>query len=117
MPCSRRGFFCCLEAVQNSNYPKRRTSGAKALIGPAYFGTAEAVPFVERPFPIGEGKGRTEKKKPQISPLRCAPVEMTNLWQGEIPRFQERSAELQIGRLPRISCRELRLRSTAGGSL
>ena len=31
--------------------------------------------------------------------------------------IQERSAELQIPRLPRISCRELRLRSTACGSL
>ena len=31
--------------------------------------------------------------------------------------FQERSAELQIPRLPRISCRELRLRSTPCGSL
>jgi hypothetical protein len=39
------------------------------------------------------------KKKPQVSPLRCAPVEMTILWQNEIPRFQERSVELQIPRL------------------
>jgi hypothetical protein len=31
--------------------------------------------------------------------------------------FQERSAELQIPRLPRISCREFQLRSTACGSL
>jgi hypothetical protein len=39
------------------------------------------------------------KEKPQVSPLRYAPVEMTNLWGDEIPRFQERSAELQIPRL------------------
>jgi hypothetical protein len=38
-------------------------------------------------------------KKPQISPLRCAPVEMTNSWRDEIPRFQRTSAELQIPRL------------------
>jgi hypothetical protein len=31
--------------------------------------------------------------------------------------FHERPAELQIPRLPRISCRELRLRPTACGSL
>jgi hypothetical protein len=40
-----------------------------------------------------------DEKKPQISPLRYAPVEMTNLWRDEIPCFQERSAELQIPRL------------------
>jgi hypothetical protein len=31
---------------------KKRTSGAKALIGTALYGTAEAVPFVERRFSI-----------------------------------------------------------------
>jgi hypothetical protein len=49
-------------------------------------------------FPASMGLGE-HKWKPQISPLRYAPVEMTNLWRGEIPRFQERSAELQIPRL------------------
>jgi len=48
-------------------------------------------------FDVGGQDDR--KKKPQISPLRYALVEMTNLWPGEIPRFQERSAELQIPRL------------------
>jgi hypothetical protein len=32
---------------------------------------------------------RTEKK-PQISPLRCAPVEMTNLFEDRTRRFQEK---------------------------
>jgi hypothetical protein len=43
------------------------------------------------------------KRKPQISPLRYAPVprragagEMTILFEYSIPRFQEKSAELQI---------------------
>jgi hypothetical protein len=36
------------------------------------------------------------KRKPQISPLRYAPVEMTNLWWDEILRFHESSVELQI---------------------
>jgi hypothetical protein len=47
-------------------------------------------------------------KRPQISPLRCAPVprhagagEMTILCDAETPRFHERSAELQIPRRPR----------------
>ena len=46
------------------------------------------------------------KRKPQISPLRYAPVprhagagEMTILFEYRIPRFQERSAEPQIPRL------------------
>jgi hypothetical protein len=39
------------------------------------------------------------KKGPQISPLRCAPVEMTILFESGIPCFHERSAELQIPRL------------------
>jgi hypothetical protein len=30
------------------------------------------------------------KKKPQISPLRCAPVEMTILFEDRISRFQEK---------------------------
>jgi hypothetical protein len=30
----------------------KRTSGAKALIGHSFFGTAKAVPFVKSPFPI-----------------------------------------------------------------
>jgi hypothetical protein len=30
------------------------------------------------------------EKKPQISPLRYAPVEMTILFKDRIPRFQER---------------------------
>jgi hypothetical protein len=38
---------------------------------------------------------RVPRAKPQISPLRYAPVEMTNLWRDEISRFQERSPELQ----------------------
>jgi hypothetical protein len=42
----------------------------------------------------------SRKKTPQISPLRYAPVEMTNCWRDEILHFQERSAELQIPRLP-----------------
>jgi hypothetical protein len=33
--------------------------------------------------------GENPKKKPQISPLRCAPVEMTILFEDRIPRFQE----------------------------
>jgi hypothetical protein len=41
---------------------------------------------------------RTERE-PQISLLRYAPVEMTILLEHSIPRFQERSAELQIPRL------------------
>jgi hypothetical protein len=39
------------------------------------------------------------KKRPQISPLRCAPVEMTILFESAIPCFHERSAEPQIPRL------------------
>jgi hypothetical protein len=31
--------------------PQRRTSGAKALMAVAFYGTAKAVPFVERVFP------------------------------------------------------------------
>jgi hypothetical protein len=31
-----------------------------------------------------------KKKRPQISPLRYAPVEMTILFKGRIPRFQEK---------------------------
>jgi hypothetical protein len=34
------------------------------------------------------------EKKPQISPLRCAPVEMTILFEGKIPRFQEKQGSL-----------------------
>jgi hypothetical protein len=30
--------------------PQKRTSGAKALIAEAFYGTAEAVPFVQRVF-------------------------------------------------------------------
>src|SRR5258708_25515446 len=48
---------------------------------------------------VGIEGSADRKGKPQISPLRYAPVEMTNLWRDEIPRFQERSAELQIPRL------------------
>ena len=40
-----------------------------------------------------------KRKRPQISPLRYAPVEMTILFEDRITRFQERSAELQIPRL------------------
>jgi hypothetical protein len=39
------------------------------------------------------------EEKPQISPLRFAPVEMTILFEYSIPRFQERSAEPQISPL------------------
>jgi hypothetical protein len=39
------------------------------------------------------------ERKPQISPLRCAPVEMTILLEDRIRRFQEKSAELPIPRL------------------
>jgi hypothetical protein len=39
------------------------------------------------------------EKKPQISPLRCAPVEMTILLEDETPRYQEESVEPQIPRL------------------
>jgi hypothetical protein len=42
---------------------------------------------------------RENYKKPRISPLRYAPVEMTILFEHSIPCFQERSAELQIPRL------------------
>jgi hypothetical protein len=38
--------------------------------------------------PFGFGERGTE---PQISPLRYAPVEMTNLFEDEIPRFQEKT--------------------------
>jgi hypothetical protein len=38
----------------------------------------------------------SRKKQPQISPLRCAPVEMTILFEHGIRRFQEGSAEPQI---------------------
>jgi hypothetical protein len=31
------------------------------------------------------------KKKPQISPLRYAPVEMTNLWLGDAPFSMEKT--------------------------
>jgi hypothetical protein len=34
--------------------------------------------------------GENPKKKPQTSPLRYAPVEMTILFEGRIPRFQEK---------------------------
>jgi hypothetical protein len=72
-------FFSRLRIRQERS--EGRTSGAKALIRLACCGTAEAVPFVERRFPIGDGQGRTEKKS-QISPL----LEK---------HFHERSAELQ----------------------
>jgi hypothetical protein len=36
------------------------------------------------------------KRKPQISPLRYAPVEMTILYGCSIPRFQERYGKPQI---------------------
>jgi hypothetical protein len=32
----------------------------------------------------------TEKKRPQISPLRCAPVEMTIPFEGQVKRFQDK---------------------------
>jgi hypothetical protein len=44
-------------------------------------------------------EGLRTGEKPQISPLRFAPVEMTILWPSEILHFQERPAELQIPRL------------------
>jgi hypothetical protein len=50
------------------------------------------------------------KKKPQISPLRCAPVEMTILFEDRIPRFQEKHkilAATELSSRPertRISC-------------
>jgi hypothetical protein len=50
------------------------------------------------------------KKKPQISPLRCAPVEMTMLLEDRTPRFQEKyeiSAATELSSRPertRISC-------------
>jgi hypothetical protein len=50
--------------------------------------------------------GENSKEKPQISPLRCAPVprlagagEMTILFEDGIGCFHESSAELQIPRL------------------
>jgi hypothetical protein len=50
------------------------------------------------------------KGKPQISPLRCAPVEMTILLNDEIPRLQEKHKILAATKLSsrpertRISC-------------
>jgi hypothetical protein len=39
---------------------------------------------------------REPQGKPQISPLRCAPVEMTIPFKGRTWRFRETSPELQI---------------------
>jgi hypothetical protein len=47
-------------------------------------GKAFSLPWVGRRLCV-----RAEKK-PQISPLRYAPVEMTILFEGKIPRFQEK---------------------------
>jgi hypothetical protein len=47
-----------------------------------------------------------QKGKPQISPLRCAPVEMTILFEDRIPRFQERYeilAATELSSRPEIS--------------
>jgi hypothetical protein len=57
-------------------------------------------PSMEREATVFDQGIFNASAKPQISPLRLASVEMTILWRDEIPRFQERSAELQIPRLP-----------------
>jgi hypothetical protein len=50
---------------------------------------------------------RSDWQEPQISPLRCAPVEMTILFEDRITRFHERSAALQIPTLAGAPGRKL----------
>ena len=65
--------------------------------------------------PFGWVGERVRGQNPLI--VRTGVGERVILFEHRIRGFQEWSAELQIPRLPRISCRELRLRSTACGSL
>src|ERR1700733_11097980 len=78
----------------------RRTMGGKNPERPA---RVQPLPRPSRHMgSIGAGSPGEQsrhRKKPQISPLRYAPVEMTIWFENRIQRFQESSAELQIPRL------------------
>ena len=111
--CRRSEADLSRRAVEGSAVP--RTSPGNAEYDAQREFSSPATNMGGRVEPFGWVGERVRGQNPLI--VRTGAGERIILFEHRIRGFQLWSAELQIPRLPRISCRELRLRSTACGSL